>query len=173
MTLTDGLRELYRNTAETLKRGARRVFMARVVQELGRGGQRQAERELGWNRTTIRKGQQELRTGVEVPDGRQNNGPKTLEERLPTLLQDLDDIVAQHCQADPTLRTTRVYRRVTSAKVRELLAQDKGYSQEQLPSEESIRRRLNEMGYRPRRVRKTIPKKNSPRPTPSSNASTR
>lgn len=173
MTLTDGLRELYRNTAETLKRGARRVFMARVVQELGRGGQRKAERELGWNRSTIRKGQQELRTGVEVPDGRQNNGPKTLEERFPTLRQDLDDIVAQHCQADPTFRTTRVYRRVTSAKVRELLGQDKGYSQEQLPSEESIRRRLNEMGYRPRRVRKTIPKKNSPRQTPSSNASTR
>ena len=110
--------------------------------------------------------------GVQIPDGRRSNGPKTLEERLPTLRQDLDEIVAQHCQADPTLRTTRIYRRVTSAKVRELLAQDKGYSQEQLPSEESIRRRLNEMGYRPRRVRKTIPKKSSLRRTRSSNTST-
>jgi hypothetical protein len=96
-----------------------------------------------------------------------------LEERLPTLRQDLDDIVAQHCQADPTLRTTRVYRRVTSASVRKLLVQDKGYSQEQLPSEESVRIRLNEMGYRPRRVRKTIPKKNFPRQTRSLSASTK
>ena len=172
MTLTDGLRELYRHTTEMLKGSARRIFMARVVQELGAGGQRRAERELGWNRSTVRRGQQELQMGVQIPDGRRSNGPKTLEERLPTLRQDLDEIVAQHCQADPTLRTTRIYRRVTSAKVRELLAQDKGYSQEQLPSEESIRRRLNEMGYRPRRVRKTIPKKSSLRRTRSSNTST-
>jgi hypothetical protein len=173
MRLTEGLRKLYRNTAEALGGGARRIFMAGVVQELGKGGQRQAERELGWNRSTVRKGQKELHAGVEVPDGRRNNGPKRLEERLPTLRQDLDDIVAQHCQADPTLRTTRVYRRVTSASVRKLLVQDKGYSQEQLPSEESVRIRLNEMGYRPRRVRKTIPKKNFPRQTRSLSASTK
>jgi hypothetical protein len=173
MRLTEGLRELYTTTADALKGYARRVFMARVVDELGKGGQRRAESELGWNRTTIRKGQQELSKGKEIPDGRRNNAPKRLEESLPTLRQDLQDIVGQHCQADPTFRTTRQYRRVTTAKVRELLAQDKGYSQLQLPCEESIRVRLNEMGYYPRRVRKTIPKKNFPRRTRFSSESTR
>src|SRR5258707_10151143 len=35
---------------------ARRMFMARTVQALGESGQRLAERKLGWNRGTIRKG---------------------------------------------------------------------------------------------------------------------
>ncbi len=38
--------------------------MAKTVNELGRGGQFFAERELGWNRGLIRKGQHELEYSV-------------------------------------------------------------------------------------------------------------
>ena len=38
--------------------------MGRVVDLIGRGGQRFAEHMLGWNRGTIRKGQAECRNGV-------------------------------------------------------------------------------------------------------------
>ena len=56
MDRTDSLKALLNATAQALKGSARRVFMARTVKELGPGGQRRAERELGWNRATIRKG---------------------------------------------------------------------------------------------------------------------
>ena len=59
MELTDSLKTLFLETAEALKGSARRLFMARTVKELGPGGQRCAERELCWNRGTLRKGMHE------------------------------------------------------------------------------------------------------------------
>ena len=56
MQLTEEVKVLLLTTAKELKGSARRMFMARTVQALGLGGQRLAERELGWNRGTIRKG---------------------------------------------------------------------------------------------------------------------
>ena len=47
MELTDSLRALFTDMAKTLKGSVRRAFMARTVKELGPGGQRFAERELG------------------------------------------------------------------------------------------------------------------------------
>jgi hypothetical protein len=56
MELTEEVKELLLTTAKELKGSARRMFMARTVQALGQGGKLLAERELGWNRGTIRKG---------------------------------------------------------------------------------------------------------------------
>src|SRR5947209_200248 len=56
MELTSEVKALLLNTAKDLKGSALRLFMARTVLVLGKGGQRLAERELGWNRGTIRKG---------------------------------------------------------------------------------------------------------------------
>ncbi len=64
MDLTESLVTLVGETAQALKGHARRVFLARTVAELGRGGQRRAEREWGWSHMTIRTGQQELRSGI-------------------------------------------------------------------------------------------------------------
>lgn len=63
MELSDSLKLLFIETARTLKGPARRLFMARTTKELGPGGQRRAEAELGWNRETIRKGTHELESG--------------------------------------------------------------------------------------------------------------
>ena len=65
MELTDELKGLFIRTAVKLTGSARRVFMAQVTQMLGKGGQRRAEVELGWNRGTIRKGEHELDSGLE------------------------------------------------------------------------------------------------------------
>ena len=59
MELTDSLKALFIETSKALKASSRRLFMARTVKELGPGGQRRAERALGWNRITIRKGTHE------------------------------------------------------------------------------------------------------------------
>ena len=68
MELTDSLKTLLIETAKTLKGGDRRIFMARTVQELGPRAARRAERELGWNRATIRKGTHELTSGIRCID---------------------------------------------------------------------------------------------------------
>src|SRR4051812_32159827 len=47
MELTDSIKTLLIATAKALKGSARRLFMARTVQELGAGGQQRAARELG------------------------------------------------------------------------------------------------------------------------------
>jgi len=60
--------------------------MARVVKLLGYGGQYFAERALGWNRGTIRKGIIELESGMPIPDQYCHCGRKRAEERLPNLL---------------------------------------------------------------------------------------
>ncbi len=64
MELTHEVKSLLIETAEELKGSARRLFMARAVKAMGKGGQRRAERELGWDRATIRKGVRELESGI-------------------------------------------------------------------------------------------------------------
>jgi len=146
----------------------RRVFMARTVAELGPGGQRRAERELGWDRGTIRKGARELRSGFAVVDAFALRGRTPAETHLPALLADITALVDGQSQADPSFRTTRLYTRLTAAEVRRQLIARKGYTDEALPTVQTIGAKLNELGYRPQRVAKSKPQTRLPRPTPSS-----
>ena len=135
--------------------------MAQVVQELGVGGQSLAERDLGWNRGTIRKGMKELISGVAIQDAFHLRGRKSTEEKLPHLLRDIQEIVEPHTQADPSLKTERLFTRLSAAQVRHQLIEKKGYRDEDLPTQEVIRQRLNRMNYCLRRVAKIKPQKNS------------
>jgi hypothetical protein len=168
MELTKEVKALLLNTAKDLKGGALRRFMARTVQALGPGGQRLAERELGWNRGTIRKGMHEVEQGIVCLDAFSWRGRKRSEEHLPNLLVDLKTIVDSQSQADPQFRTTRLYTRLTATEVRHQLMTEKGYTDEQLPTEETIARKLNELGYFPKKVAKTQPQKTFPKLMPSS-----
>ena len=71
-------------------------------------------------------------------------------------------------QADPQLRTARLYTRLTAAEVRRQLIAQKGYSDEELPTAETIGSKLTQLGYYPKKVAKSQPQKNFPRPMPSS-----
>ncbi len=168
MELTDSLKALFIETAQALKGSARRRFMARTVTELGRGGQRRAERELGWNRQTIRKALRELETGFTCLDAVALRRRKRAEEHLPHLLDDITAIVDSQSQADPQFRTTRLYTRLTAAEVRRQLIAQKGYTDAELPTAETIGTKLNALGYYPQKVAKTLPQKKSPKLTPSS-----
>src|SRR5260370_33447038 len=64
MELRPEVKELLIETAKDLKGRVRRLFIARTVRALGEGGQRLAERGVGWNRGTIREGQLGLEHGV-------------------------------------------------------------------------------------------------------------
>jgi hypothetical protein len=159
MDLTDTLKALFIETAQTLKGSARRLFMARTVKELGVGGQRRAERELGWNRETIRKGTRELERGIVCLDNFAGCGRKRVEDHLPNLLLDLAAIVDSQSQADPQFRTQRLYTRLSAAEVRRQLIAQKGYTDAELPSVQTITTKLNALGYYPQKVAKSEPKK--------------
>jgi hypothetical protein len=154
MELTDTLKKIFIETAKTLKGSERRHFMAEVVKALGPGGQRQAENELGWHRRTIRKGRHELDSGFRCYDNFSARGRKPAEHHLPNLLDDLKAIAEAESQTDPTFKTTRLYIRLSAAEVRKQLMAQKGYREEQLPSEETIRTKLNGLGYQLKKVKK-------------------
>ena len=168
MHLSDSLKTLFRETAKTLKGHARRRFLAQTVKELGPGGQRRAERELGWNRETIRKGMHELDSGLICVDNFAARGRKRAEEHLPNLLIDIASIVDSQSQADPQFRTRRLYTRLDATEVRRQLIAQHGYTDADLPTVQTITSKLNALGYYPQKVAKSEPKQSSPKPMPSS-----
>ena len=56
LKLTPELKGIWAQALAQLSGASRRVFMASVIKGLGRGGARQAQIALGWDRTTVRKG---------------------------------------------------------------------------------------------------------------------
>ncbi|GAC1460049.1 MAG: hypothetical protein PVSMB4_19110 [Ktedonobacterales bacterium] len=168
MELTEAVKTLVHDAVQQLKGSARRVFMAKTVRELGNGGQRRAERELGWSRMTIRKGTHELDSGIACLDAFALRGRKRAEEHLPHLLEDMRAIVDGQSQADPQFRTQRLYTRLSAAEVRRQLIATKGYTEEALPTVQTLTTKLNALGYYPQKVAKSQPQKKFPRPTPSS-----
>jgi Rhodopirellula transposase DDE domain len=161
MELTDSLKALFVDTAQSLQGSARRLFMARTVKELGPGGQRRAERELDWNRGTLCKGMHELTSGLTCLDAFAARGRKRAEHHLPHLLADIKAIVDSQSQTDPQFRTTRLYTRVSAAEVRRQLMAQKGYTDAALPTVQTLTTKLNDLGYFPKKVAKSQPQKNS------------
>jgi hypothetical protein len=170
MELTDELKDLLIDTAKQLKGSARRLFLARTVKALGPGGASRAERELGWNRKTIRKGMHEVQSGITCLDAFSARGRKRAEEHLPNLLRDIRAIVDGQSQMDPQFKNSRLYTRLTAPEVRRQLIIQKGYREEELPTATTIATKLNQLGYYPTKVAKSKPKKSFWSPMPSSSS---
>lgn len=145
--LSAGQKTCYSATAQQLKGSARRLYMASIVAQLGRGGQRYVERTLGWNRRTVRKGMAELASGVSQVDRFAARGRKRVEARFPALLDDIRAILAEWRQAPAAVRTDQPARKLSVAQVRQQLIEQKGYAAETLPSVTTIRKKLTELGY--------------------------
>ena len=144
------------DTAKALKASQRRLFMARTVAAMGRGGQIGAEAHVGWNRETIRMGMHELRTGVTCVDAFHWRR-KPAEDQLPRLLDDIRAIADGQSQVDPKFQTKRLFTRISAAEVRRQWIATKGYLDEQLPTQQTINRKLNLLGYCLSRVAKCRP----------------
>lgn len=167
--IDDQLKETYIETAFELKAAHRRRFMAQIVNSLGYGGAFWAEREMGWDRKVIMKGQRELREGSTLPLRKPGSGRLKAEIKLPQLLHDIRKIVDEESQTDPTFKSTKLYARITALVVRETLMNKYHYTDEELPCRETIGLKLNQLGYKLRAVQKSQPKKKSPKQMPSSN----
>src|ERR1700729_2528444 len=141
MDLAPQVREVLKNTANRFKGADRRLYMAQTMRDLGLS-QRQANLQLGWSRTTLCKASREITSGIRCLDAFSARGRKPIEHRLPNLLNDIRALVQEQSQADPTFRTTRLYCKMSAAEVRRQLIERKGYTDEQLPTIQTITTKL-------------------------------
>ena len=110
----------------------------------------------------------ELRTGMTCVDAFHCRRRKPAEEHLPRLLDDIRTIADGQSQADPKFQTNRLFTRISAAEVRRQLIATKGYTDDELPTQQTINTKLNLLGFRLTKVAKCRPQKKSSRPTPSS-----
>jgi hypothetical protein len=112
----------------------------------------------------------ELRSGMTCVDAFHCRRRKPAEEHLPRLLDDIRAIADAHSQADPRFQTTRLFTRISAAEVRRRLIAERGYTDAELPTQQTINKKLNSLGYRLSKVAGCRPQRRSPRPMPSSTA---
>jgi transposase len=155
---TESYEKLIRSAAQHLKGHQRRLFQAEVATELCGGNARQAERRFGWGRETVNKGLHEQQ-GIRCVENFAARGRPRWEEEDPQRAQHSRAIVEPCTHADPELKSQRHYTNLTAAEVLEALKTKKGYKDEELPSERSMRDILNRMGYRLKRIQKAKPLK--------------
>lgn len=150
--------DLLRSGASKLTGHHRRIFVAEVTLKLCHGSARVAESRFGWGRETIRKGLQELAQGKPLKDNFQARGAKRSEAKNPALAAAIRELAEPATQTDPELKSERRYLNLSS---REVLAglQANGWPAADLPSERSMRRILNRLGYRLKRIQKGRPLK--------------
>jgi len=149
---------LIRSGAKRLTGSQRRLFQAEVTLALCDGCARQAERRFGWGRETVAKGLHELRHGLRCLENFAARGRQRSEDKDPRLAADIRAIVEPQAYADPELKSSRRYSNLSAAEVRDALL-SKGYAEDQLPSERTMRDILNRMNYRLKRIQKGKPLK--------------
>lgn len=159
--LSEIMVESIKSAAQKLTGWKRRQFQAETALNYCDGSPRKAERLFGWGREAVEKGLNEKRTGVRCVDNVQARGRKKTEEQSPELAEQVRALADPQSQADPKFQTPLAFTRITAQAVCEELRQS---GNAEVPSERSMHRILNRMGYSTRRVRKTKPQKKSPKP---------
>src|SRR5512132_896885 len=149
---------MIRSGARRLTGYQRRLFRAEVATELCGGSARQAERRFGWGRDTVETGLHELRHGVRCLENFTARGRRRREQKDPQLAADIRAIVEPHTYADPELKSPRRYTNLSAAAVRAALIA-RCHTDEELPSERTMRDILNRMNYRLKRIQKGKPLK--------------
>jgi hypothetical protein len=92
------------------------------------------------------QGTRELKSGITCVDNYLARGRKKIEEYQPKLLEDIKNLVDTQSQTDPTFKSQRLYTRLSAAEVRKQLIEKYGYNNEELPTSETIRLKLNNLG---------------------------
>ena len=155
--LTDQVKATFKDAARKLTSEKKRAFIAQVALDYYDGSARKTERALGWDRVSIQRGLDSLKTGIPYRDNYQARGRKKSEELLPNLEADIRDLVDGSAQADPKFQTTFRYLKVSAQAVRDQLIVEKGYADEALPCRQTIGDILNRLGYRLRKRSRLSP----------------
>src|SRR4051794_5102730 len=151
--------DLIRSAAQRLRGHQRRLFQAEVANSLCGGSPRAAERRFGWGRDCVEKGLHEAGSGLRCVENFAAKGAVPREVKDPQLAADIRAVVEPHTQADPELKSSRRYTNLSAREVLEALKEQKGYDDDRLPKQRSMRDILNRMGYRIKRIQKAKPLK--------------
>jgi hypothetical protein len=157
MLLSESVKLTFKDAAKKLTGNRKRDFMAKVTEDYFEGSARKAETILGWNRHSVQLGLQERRTGIICVDNYRARGRHKSEEKLPNLETDIRSLVDGQSQADPKFQSTFCYARISAREVREALIMEKGYTETQLPTRQTIGEILNRLGYRLKKLKRQNP----------------
>jgi hypothetical protein len=169
--LTESVKQDILSASKKLQGFFRRQFQAEMTLKYCEGKPRRAELLFGWGRDAVNTGLNELRTSIRCEDNFSARGRHKSEELNPELVTQIEALIEPLSQADPQLKTPLAYTRITAKTVHEHLVSTATDTDQPVPAQRTISDILNRLGYRLRRVRKTRPKKRSPKPTPSSTTS--
>src|SRR5437763_16987956 len=150
---------LIRSAAQRLRGHQRRLFQAEVINSLCGGSPRAAERRFGWGRDCVEKALHEAGSGLRCVENFAAKGAVPFEVKGPQLAADIRAVVEPHTQADPELKSPRRYTNLSAKEVLQALRDKKGYADQDLPGERTMRDILNRMNYRLKRIRKAKPLK--------------
>jgi Rhodopirellula transposase DDE domain len=158
-TQQEAYEQLIRSAARRLKGHQRRLFQAEVASRLCAGNPRAAERRFGWSRNSVATGLQEAQSGLRCVENFAAKGARPCEVKDPQLAADIRALVEPHTQADPERKSSRRYTNLSAREVLQALQSQKGYRNDQLPKERTMRDILNRLGYRLKRIQKAKPLK--------------
>lgn len=150
-------KDILQETLASLTGSKKRMALAKLSKEVGRGGATLVARTFQVSRNTIAKGRQEVESGVEFVDQFHERGRLRADEKLPNLLQDIQAIVDSQSQTDPSFKTEKLYTRITVKEIRKQLIQEKGYTDKELPTLQTINTKVNQLGYTLKKVKKAKP----------------
>src|SRR5215469_13833776 len=136
---TEGYEKLIRSAARRLKGHARRLFQAEVADTLCHSSPRAAERRFGFDRKAVATGQHEAQSGIRCVEHFAARARPCAEVKDPQLGQDIRALVEPHTQADPEVQSARRYTNLSAREVLQALKVKKGYSDDRLHSERSMR----------------------------------
>lgn len=150
--------ERYRAVAGELNERQRRVWAGAEALSHGRGGQAAVIRATGISHETVRRGMREIEAGETIEEGRvraPGAGRKALAETDPTLIADLERLVADEARGDPEsplLWTAKSVRALARA------LRDQGHE----VSHETVAKSLRSLDYSLQGNRKTKEGSNHP-----------
>jgi hypothetical protein len=153
---------LLRSAARRLKGHQRRLFQAEVADALCDGSPRAAERRFGFDRHAVATGQHEARSGIRCVEDFAARARPRAEVKDPQLAADVRALLEPHTQADPEVKSARRYTNLSAREVLQALKDQKGYPDDRLPGERTMRDILNRLGYRLWRIQKAKPLKKLP-----------
>jgi len=171
LELLESVKQDILSAAKKLQGFLRRQFQAEMTIKYCGGKPRRAEQIFGWGREAVSTGLNELRSGIRCEDNFSARGRHKSEEVNPKLVTQIEALIEPLSQADPQLKTPLAYTRITAKRVHEHLVAGVTDADQPVPAQRTVSTILNRLGYRLRRVRKTKPKKRSPKPTRSSTTS--
>lgn len=157
--MNEETKNLIKEACKRLTGYKRREYQAHITMEYFDGSPYKAEREMRWGREAVAKGLNEARTGIRCMDNYQGRGLKKTEDKIPGIKEDILSIVEPQTQADPAMKTSLTYTRITGKALRKALIDEKGYKDEDLPCENTLINMLNRLGYNLKRVQKAKPVK--------------